>query len=117
MITIYHNTRCKKSREGLEVLKNSGKDYKVREYLKDPLSREELENLLTKLNITPIQLVRQNEKLWKEKYRDRDLSDGELIRIMIENPQLIERPVVEDENEAVIGRPASNIDKVIRKKD
>lgn len=115
MITIYHNARCKKSREGLEVLKNSGQEFRVREYLKEPLSREELENLLTKLNIAPIQLVRQNEKLWKEKFKDKDLSDGELIRIMTENPQLIERPIVEDENEAVIGRPASNVEKITEK--
>lgn len=117
MITIYHNTRCKKSREGLEKLKNSGKEFRVREYLKEPLSKEELESLLTKLNITPIQLVRQNEKLWKEKYKDKDLSDGEIIRIMTENPQFIERPIVENENEAVIGRPTSKIEKIIGKQD
>lgn len=115
MITIYHNPRCKKSREGLEALKNSGKEFQVREYLKEPLSREELESLLTKLNFTPIQLVRQNEKLWKEKFKDKDLSDGEIIRIMTENPQLIERPIVENENEAVIGRPSSNIEKITGK--
>lgn len=113
MTTIYHNTRCSKSREGLDILKNSGKDFEVREYLKDPLSREEIEVLLQKLNLRPIQLVRQNEKLWKENYKGKDLGDGELIRILAENPPLIERPIVETKDTAVIGRPPSQIEKIL----
>ncbi|MGB8373790.1 MAG: arsenate reductase (glutaredoxin) [Salegentibacter sp.] len=113
MITIYHNTRCKKSREGLELLEKSGKEFQVREYLKEPLSEEELERLLDKMSLSPIQLVRKNEKIWKEEYRDKDLSDKELIHVMVKNPKLIERPIVENEREAVIGRPASDIEKVL----
>lgn len=113
MITIYHNARCSKSREGLEILKDSGKDFQIREYLKEPLSEEELAALLQKLNMRPIQLVRKNEKTWKENYKDRDLSDKELIRIMVENPKLIERPIVETNTKAVVGRPASNITNLI----
>lgn len=113
MLKIYHNTRCKKSREGLEILKNSGKDFEVREYLKDPLSEKELKDLIDKLKIAPIELVRKNEKIWKEEYRDKDLSDDELVRIMVKNPKLIERPVVETEKEAVIGRPPERIEELI----
>lgn len=113
MITIYHNARCKKSREGLELLKNSGKEFKVREYLKEPLSEEELERLLDKMSLSPIQVVRKNEKIWKEEYKDKDLSDKELIHVMAKHPKLIERPIVENEREAVIGRPASDIEKVL----
>lgn len=113
MITIYHNTRCKKSREGLELLEKSGKEFQVREYLKEPLSEEELEKLLDKMSLSPIQLVRKNEKIWKEEYRDKDLSDKELIHVMVKHPKLIERPIVENEREAVIGRPASDIEKVL----
>lgn len=113
MITIYHNARCKKSREGLELLKNSGKEYEVREYLKEPLSETELEKLLEKMSISPIQLVRKNEKIWKEEYKDKDLSDKELIAVMVKHPKLIERPIVENEREAVVGRPASDIEKVL----
>lgn len=113
MITIYHNSRCKKSREGLEIVENSGKEFQVREYLKEELSEEELKTLLTKLNMTAIQLVRKNEKIWKENFKDKDLSENELVRIMVENPKLIERPIVENETKAVVGRPPEDIKKVI----
>lgn len=113
MITIYHNTRCKKSREGLQKVEASGKEYKIREYLKDELSEEELKTLLGKMNIAPIQLVRKNEKVWKENYKNKDLSDKELITVMAKHPKLIERPIVETEKEAVIGRPVDEIDKLL----
>jgi arsenate reductase len=109
MITIYHNARCKKSREGLDLLNDSGEDFEIREYLKEPVSTEELKSLLDKLGMAPIELVRKEEKIWKEEFKGKDLSDKELIRIMVENPKLIQRPVVVKNNEAVVGRPASRI--------
>lgn len=112
MLTIYHNTRCRKSREGLEILQNSDKEFEIREYLKDPLTENELEELINKLDITPIQLIRKNEKVWKEEYKGKDLSDRELITVMAKNPKLIERPIVEDDKKAVIGRPPSEIEKL-----
>lgn len=113
MITIYHNPRCSKSRQGLEVLKDSGKDFKVREYLKEPVSEEELSEVLEKLGMAPIELVRTEEKIWKENYKGKDLSDKELIRVMTEHPKLIQRPIVVKDNSAVVGRPASNITELI----
>lgn len=113
MIKIYHNPRCTKSREGLETLRNSGKDFEIREYLKDPLTEEELSSLLGKLGMAPMELVRTEEKVWKEQYKDRDLDDKELIRVLVEHPKLIQRPIVEKDKEAVIGRPASNIEGLV----
>jgi len=113
MITIYHNNRCRKSREGLEVLENSGKEYRIREYLKEPLDEQEIRLLLDKLNMTPIQLVRKNENNWKDNYKGKDLSDSELITILADNPEFIERPVVETAINAVIGRPSSQIEKIL----
>ncbi|CAL66773.1 arsenate reductase (glutaredoxin) [Christiangramia forsetii] len=113
MLKIYHNSRCTKSREGLEILKNSGKEFEIKEYLKEPLEESELESLVKKLKITPMQLVRKNEKIWKEEYKNRDLSDREIITAMVKNPKLIERPIVETEKEAVIGRPPSDIEKLL----
>lgn len=113
MITIYHNPKCSKSREGLKVLETSGQEYKIREYLKEPLSNEELGDLLTKLKMAPIELVRTDEKIWKENYRDRDLNDEELIQVMVKNPKLIQRPIVEKNGTAVVGRPASNIENLL----
>lgn len=111
MIVIYHNPKCQKSREVLEILKKSGKEFKIREYLKEPLSEVELRELLKKLQLSPIQLIRQKESIWKDDFKGLNLSDGELISLMAKHPKLIERPVVEDKNKAVIGRPASKIDK------
>lgn len=113
MITIYHNNKCRKSREGIEILENSGKEYRIREYLKEPLDEQEIKLLLDKLNMTPIQLVRKNEKKWKEDYKEKDLSDLELISILTKNPELIERPVIETDNAAVIGRPSTQIEKIL----
>lgn len=113
MITIYHNRRCGKSREGLEILENSGKEFKIREYLKEPLNEEEIKLLLSKLNIFPVQLVRKNEKSWKENYKGKDLTDSELIRILSNHPELIERPIVETEHDAIVGRPPAQIEKIL----
>lgn len=110
MIVIHHNPRCSKSREALEILKNSGKEFIIREYLKNPLSENELAGLLEKLELPPLQLIRQNESIWKDDYKALNLSDWELICLMVKHPKLIERPVIENKNMAVIGRPVTNID-------
>lgn len=109
MITIYHNARCKKSREGLALLNDSGEDFEIREYLKEPVSEEELKNILKKLGMAPIELVRTGEKIWKEHYKGKDLNDDELVRVMAEHPKLIQRPIVVKDNSAVVGRPAEKI--------
>lgn len=113
MITIYHNPRCSKSREGLLLLENLGKEFNKVLYLENELSVKELTDIVKKLNIPPIELVRKNETLWKENYKDKTLSDSEIIRIMVENPKLIERPIVVNGNQAVIGRPSSKICEII----
>ncbi len=113
MIVIYHNPKCTKSREALEIIKNSGKEFKIRKYLNDPLSEDELNKLLKKLQFSPLQLIRQNESVWKDDFKSLNLSEGELISIMAKHPKLIERPVVENNNRAVVGRPSSNIDLIL----
>ena len=113
MITIYHNPRCSKSREGLELVKGSGEEYKVREYLKEPVSEEELSSLLEQLGMAPIELVRTEEKIWKENYKGKDLSDDELIRVMTDHPKLIQRPIVVKDQTAAVGRPPSKITELI----
>lgn len=113
MIKIYHNPRCRKSREGLQILENSGKEFEIIKYLEDIPSEEELAKIINKLNINPIQLVRKNEKVWKENYKGKDLSDHEIVKAMIENPKLIERPIIINNNKAVIGRPPETILEVI----
>ena len=113
MIVIYHNPKCSKSREALEIIKNSGKEFKIREYLNDPLTEDELTGLLKKLQLSPLQLIRKNESVWKDDFKSLNLSDRELISIMHKHPKLIERPVIENNKRAVVGRPSSNIDLIL----
>ena len=107
--TIYHNPRCSKSREALTLLKENGITPKVVEYLKDAPTRKELELLVMQLGIPASELVRKNEPLFKEKYKGLQLNEHEWIRVMHENPQLMERPVVVKGHKAVIGRPMENV--------
>lgn len=113
MIKIYHNPRCRKSREGLQILENSGKEFEIIKYLDTVPTEEELKDILKKLNISPIQLVRKTEKIWKENYKGKELSDTEIIKAMVENPKLIERPIVINGDKAAIGRPPESILEII----
>ena len=113
MIKIYHNPRCRKSREGLQILEESGKDFEIVKYLENTPTKEELSDIIELLGIKPIDLVRKNESIWKENYKNKQLSDNEIITAMIENPKLIERPIVVNKDKAIVGRPPENIKKII----
>jgi len=113
MIKIFHNPRCTKSREGLQILENSGKDFEIVKYLEDVPTKKELQEVLKLLGIKPEELIRKNEVIWKQNYKGKTLSDEELIQIMVSNPKLIERPIVINGNKAVIGRPPANIEHII----
>lgn len=106
---IYHNPRCSKSRQTLELIKEANKNVEIVEYLNTPPTEEELKYVLTLLGISPEQLLRKNEAIYKEKYKGKTYSDEEWIGIMIENPKLIERPIVVDGDRAVLGRPPENV--------
>ncbi len=106
---IYHNPRCSKSRQTLALLKENSIDPEVILYLDKAPTTQELLDLLNKLQLSPIQLVRKGEAIWKEKFKGKDLSDDDIIKAMILNPKLIERPIVVKGNKAVLGRPPENI--------
>ena len=109
MVQIYHNNRCSKSRCSLAILEESGTEFEIVKYLENTPSREELEKIISLLKITPIQLVRKNEAIWKENYKNKELTDTEIIEAMLENPKLIERPIIINGDKAVIGRPPEAI--------
>ena len=113
MIKIYHNNRCSKSRCGVELLEKSGKKYQIIKYLEDIPTIEELKNIISLLDISPIDLVRKNEAIWKSEYKGKELTDDAIINAMIENPKLIERPIIINGNKAVIGRPTELILEII----
>lgn len=108
MLTIYHNPKCSKSRQTLELIKeHSAKELNVIEYLKTPLSQTEIESLLVQLSCSPIDMMRVKEAEFKEQNLD-GANNNTLIAAMVNTPKLIERPIVSDGCKAIIGRPPEN---------
>jgi len=109
-VKIYHNPRCSKSRQTLQLLQEQGVEIEVIEYLKTPPTTAELSDILQKLNIEPRALMRRNEAEYKETgMNNTDLSNDELISGMVATPKLIERPIVLANDKAAIGRPPENV--------
>ncbi len=113
MIKIYHNPRCRKSREGLEFLEKSGETFEVVRYLENVPTKAELQDIITFLDIAPIALVRKNEVIWKEKFKGKELSGDAIIEAMVAYPKLIERPIIIKGKKAVLGRPAEKINTLL----
>ena len=110
--TILHNPRCGKSREALKILQENGIEPEVVEYLKETPSEEELKKILMKLHLKPMDIIRKGEPIFKEKLRGLNLNDEEWIKVMVENPILIERPIVIKGNKAVVARPPENVEEL-----
>ncbi|WP_231424045.1 arsenate reductase (glutaredoxin) [Pedobacter sp. Leaf250] len=113
MIQIYHNNRCTKSRQALHELENTGKDFEVIYYLETPPTKIQLAELIKKLGVKPFELIRKTEKIYIDNFKGKTLSDSEWIDAMVENPILIERPIVISGDKAVIARPTERIDEII----
>jgi arsenate reductase (glutaredoxin) len=102
MITIYYNPACSKCRKAKEFLKDE--DLKIIEYLKKTPSESELRNILRKLGMKPIEIVRKKEATYLEKFASKEFSDQEWIHILVKNPKLIQRPIIVKNDKAIIGR-------------
>lgn len=111
---IYHNARCSKSRETRSLLESRGVELEVVEYLKTPPTKETLEDLLGMLGIGACQLIRKSEALYKDQFETGVPTDEACLKAMIENPILIERPIVVVGDHAVLGRPPENVLKLIK---
>tara|TARA_B100000586_G_scaffold243935_1_gene198607 strand:- start:261 stop:602 length:342 start_codon:yes stop_codon:yes gene_type:complete len=110
----YHNPRCSKSREGLKIIEKSNKDIKVKLYLSEKITFTELTQIIDKLNIKPIDLVRKKENIIKEEKLDfSTMSDKVIIETLIRNPILIERPILVSDTNAAIGRPPELIKTIL----
>lgn len=110
---LFHNARCSKSRQGLAILQETNQNFEIVEYLKHPISEVEIKDILKKLNIEPLDLVRKNESIWKDKFKGKSMTNEQVIRAMYEYPKLIERPIFINGDKAVIGRPPEKIISII----
>ena len=115
MLQIFHNNRCGKSRDCLSMLESSGKEFEIISYLTTPPTAAELQGVIEKLDIKPIDLVRQKEKTWIDNFKGKNFTDEELIKIMITNPILIERPILISEEKAIIARDEEKIINFLKK--
>lgn len=106
MIKIYHNPRCTKSRQTLELLQSKGIEPQVILYLEQGLTKTEIKEILSKLELSVRDIIRKNE----EEFKDiKNLSDEELIAAIVKTPKLLERPIAINGSKATIGRPPENV--------
>lgn len=108
-IKIYHNPRCRKSRETLNLIREAGHEPEIIEYLQNPPSATELKELITGMGKNPLELIRKGEDIFKKNFKGKSFSDDEWINIMVENPKLIERPIVAKGTEVRLGRPPEKV--------
>ena len=110
---IYHNPRCSKSRNGLKYLNEKGYEYEVVKYLAEGISEEELTDIIAKTGKKPFDFVRTQEEIYKKEYKGKAYSDEEWIKILVENPKLLHRPIVINGDKAVLANPPENIEEII----
>ena len=115
MIKIYHNPRCRKSRAGLQYLEEKGVEFELVEYLKNEISEEELKDVLIKMNARPAEIIRTQEDIYKKQFKGKNFTDEEWIKILLENPKLIKRPLVVKGYRAVWADPPENMEKLFKK--
>lgn len=113
MVKIYHNPRCGKSRGALKILHERGENVTIVEYLKDCPDANQIRDILKKLGMPAVDLIRKGEKIFKENYKGKELSEEEWIDAMVKYPILIERPIVIKDEKAVVGRPPEKVDEIL----
>ena len=113
MIKIYHNPRCVKSRSALQLLEEKNLEHEVINYMDNPLTESDLEELLDVLGMDAFELIRTNEQIWKTEFAEMEMDDNELILLMIEYPQLMQRPIVVNDGKAVVARPPERLLEVL----
>lgn len=113
-ITIYHKPTCTKSRQGVKYLDEKGLEFDIVKYHETPLSKIRLKNLLKKMGMKPEELLRKKEKAYKElDFKNNNYTNDQIIELMIKEPNLMERPIIEKGDKAVVARPTERIDEVI----
>ncbi len=113
-IIIYHKPTCSKSRQGLKYLQEKRVEFEVIKYYDTPLTKNKLKTLLKKMDMKPAELLRKREKAYKElDFKNKNYTNDQIIEFMIKDPSLMERPIIEKEDKAVVARPTERIDEVV----
>ena len=110
---ILHNPRCGKSRQTLKLLHDKGENVQIVEYLKVCPSVKQLGEIIEKIGLKPFDVIRKGEAVYKENYKGKELSDAEWLQVMVDNPILIERPIVIKGDKAAIGRPPEDVETIL----
>lgn len=113
MITIYHNPRCSKSRAGLAYLESKKLEFKLIDYIKTPLNQQDLKTLLMKMNKGPKEIIRTQEAIYKSDLKGKNFTDDEWIKILTENPKLIQRPIISKNHKAILAQPPEKMDEIL----
>ncbi len=116
-VQILYNPRCSKCREALHLLEGESCEIEIVEYLKKSITKKELKNILAKLGLKAFDIVRKKEPLYLKKFKHKTFANEEWIQLLIENPILIERPIVIDGYKAVIGRPPELVVDLLQRKN
>ena len=109
MYTIYHNPRCRKSREALQYLEDQSATLKIVNYLNESLKKAELKAILNQIGLQPREIVRKNEADWKAVPNRNELTEDQILEVLVEFPKTIERPIVTSNNKGVLARPLENL--------
>jgi len=112
MLKIYHNPRCSKSRAGLKYLQDKGLEPEIRLYLKEEFTEAELADVLMRMAKQPWEIIRTHEKLYKTDFKGKNFNPDEWIKILIEYPNLIQRPIVVKDHKAIFAVPAEKMDEI-----
>jgi len=110
MLNIYHNPRCKKSRAALQYLAERNMNFEIKDYIKEGISEIQLKLLLAKLHKTPQEVIRTQEDIYKKRFKGKSFNDDEWIKILVEFPNLIQRPIIEKNHSAIWGDPVENLE-------
>ncbi|HKI87463.1 MAG TPA: polyphosphate kinase 1 [Draconibacterium sp.] len=113
VMKIYHNPRCAKSRAGLQYMEEKGYDVEIKKYITEGLNEQELQEIIEKTGKPPVHFIRTQEKVYKDNYKGKNLSDEEWIKALVENPKLLQRPIVVNGNKAVLANPPENVESII----
>jgi len=114
-LKIFHNPRCRKSRETLQIIQQHKIEPEIVLYLDDVPTKAALKRILKKLDIKAENLIRKGESIFKEKFKGKSLTQAEWIQAMVDHPKLIERPIVIDGDKAILGRPPENVLSLLKK--